>query len=65
MKNLLLIFVFSAVTLTQSFAQSSKLKKANDYYDKLSYALAIETYVDLLSSDLANAEMKAKLAHSY
>jgi outer membrane protein OmpA-like peptidoglycan-associated protein len=65
MKNLFLIFVFSAVTLTQSFAQSSKLKKANDYYDKLSYALAIETYVDLLSSDLANAEMKAKLAHSY
>jgi outer membrane protein OmpA-like peptidoglycan-associated protein len=65
MKNLLLICVFSAVTLVQSFAQTAKLKKANDYYDKLSYALAIENYVDLLSSDLANSEMKAKLAHSY
>ena len=51
--------------MAQSLAQNAKLKKANDYYDKLSYAIAIENYVDLLSSDLANAEMKAKLAHSY
>ena len=65
MKNLLLICIVTVVTMAQSLAQNAKLKKANDYYDKLSYAIAIENYVDLLSSDLANAEMKAKLAHSY
>ncbi len=65
MKNLLLVFVFSIITSFSTFAQTAKLKKANDYYDKLSYSLAIEIYKDLLSTDLANAEMKAKLAHSY
>jgi tetratricopeptide (TPR) repeat protein len=65
MKNLLLIFIFSAVTVSSSFTQTSKLKKANDYYEKLSYAYAIASYTDLLSTDLANAEMKAKLAYSY
>ena len=65
MKNFLLICVFSTIASFSSIAQNAKLKKANDYYEKLSYALAIEVYKDLLSSDLANAEMKAKLAHSY
>jgi outer membrane protein OmpA-like peptidoglycan-associated protein len=65
MKNFFLVCIFSAVSLTQLFAQTGKLKKANDYYDKLSYALAIKNYVDLLSTDLANSEMKARLAHSY
>ena len=48
-----------------SFSQSGKLKKANTYYEKLSYKLAIDNYTDLLNSDLANAELKSKLAHSY
>jgi outer membrane protein OmpA-like peptidoglycan-associated protein/tetratricopeptide (TPR) repeat protein len=65
MKNFLLICIFSTIASFSSIAQNAKLKKANDYYEKLSYALAIEVYKDLLSSDLANAEMKAKLAHSY
>lgn len=65
MKNFIFIFTFSTISLVQSFAQTAKLKKANDYYDKLSFTLAIDNYVDLLSTDLANAEMKAKLAHSY
>jgi outer membrane protein OmpA-like peptidoglycan-associated protein/tetratricopeptide (TPR) repeat protein len=41
------------------------LKKANTYYEKLAYKLAIDNYTDLLNSDLANAELKSKLAHSY
>lgn len=65
MKNLFIFFILFSMSVAPSFAQTAKLKKANDYYDKLSYALAIGTYVDLLSSDLANAEIKAKLAHCY
>ena len=63
MKSLLLIFSFSAVLI--SWSQSGKLKKADDYYEKLSFKLAIENYKDLLSTDLASSEMKARLAHSF
>ena len=63
MKSLLLIFSFSAVLI--SWSQSGKLKKADDYFEKLSYKLAIENYEDLLSTDLASSEMKARLAQSY
>jgi outer membrane protein OmpA-like peptidoglycan-associated protein/tetratricopeptide (TPR) repeat protein len=65
MKNLLLIFFVSLITTHNLYAQSGKLKKADGYYELLSYTLAIQSYTDLLSTDLANAEMKAKLAHSY
>ena len=65
MKNLLLILFVSLITTHNLYAQSGKLKKADGYYELLSYTLAIQSYTDLLSTDLANAEMKAKLAHSY
>ena len=65
MKNLLLILFVSLITTHYLYAQSGKLKKADGYYELLSYTLAIQSYTDLLSTDLANAEMKAKLAHSY
>jgi len=60
-----IFFILSIISVFDLFSQAGKLKKANDYYDKLSYKLAIENYTDLLSSDLANAEMKARLAYSY
>jgi len=63
-KNSLIYIVFSIVCFS-SFSQSGKLKKANTYYEKLAYKLAIDNYTDLLNSDLANAELKSKLAHSY
>jgi predicted O-methyltransferase YrrM len=65
MKNLLLIFFISFITVFVANAQSGKLKKANGYYELLSYSLAIKSYTELLNTDLANAEMKSKLAHSY
>jgi outer membrane protein OmpA-like peptidoglycan-associated protein/tetratricopeptide (TPR) repeat protein len=61
-KIVLILFLISAFNL---YSQAGKLKKANDYYDKLSYKLAIENYLDLLSTDLANSEMIARLAYSY
>ena len=58
-----LVIIFSIVS--PSFSQSGKLKKADDYYAKLSYHLALDLYKDLLSTPLSTAELKAKLAHCY
>jgi outer membrane protein OmpA-like peptidoglycan-associated protein len=63
-KNILALTLLSFVSFL-SFSQSGKLKKANTYYEKLAYKLAIENYSDLLNTDLANADMKSKLAFSY
>jgi outer membrane protein OmpA-like peptidoglycan-associated protein len=65
MKRIILSFTFLTIVCFSSFSQSGKLKKANTYYEKLAYKLAIENYTDLLSTDLADAELKSKLAYSY
>jgi outer membrane protein OmpA-like peptidoglycan-associated protein len=65
MKKILLVLTFLSFIGLNAFSQSGKLKKANTYYDKLAYKLAIENYTDLLNTDLANAELKSKLAHSF
>ena len=60
------IALLFAITVTSiSFSQSGKLKKADDYYSKLSYSLAAQLYEDLLASPIVNADMKAKLAFCY
>ena len=58
------IFVFSLLSAL-SIAQNGKLKKADDYYAKLSYSLAEELYEDLLASELSSPQMQANLAHCY
>ncbi len=65
MKTILLSLTLFTIFSFSSFSQSGKLKKANTYYDKLAYKLAIENFTDLLSTDLADAELKSKLAFSY
>jgi outer membrane protein OmpA-like peptidoglycan-associated protein/tetratricopeptide (TPR) repeat protein len=65
MKKIFLSVILLNVFYFSSFAQSGKLKKANTYYEKLAYKLAIENYTDLLGTDLADAELKSKLAFSY
>ncbi|MFY7667632.1 MAG: OmpA family protein [Crocinitomicaceae bacterium] len=65
MKRIILSFTFLTIVCFSTFSQSGKLKKANTYYEKLAYKLAIENYTDLLSTDLADAELKSKLAFSY
>lgn len=65
MKRIILSYMFLSVVCFSSFSQSGKLKKANTYYEKLAYKLAIENYTDLLNTDLADAELKSKLAFSY
>lgn len=47
------------------FAQSGKLKKADNYFDRLSYAYAAELYEDLIGSEVDSPALKSKLALSY
>ncbi|ASS49880.1 MAG: hypothetical protein A3D31_09885 [Candidatus Fluviicola riflensis] len=47
------------------FAQSGKLKRADNYYNTLAYALAAEQYEELLGSEVDSPQLKAKLAHCY
>jgi outer membrane protein OmpA-like peptidoglycan-associated protein len=60
------IIVLSFVLLgTLTFAQNGKLRKADRYYEKLSYAYAVPLYEQLLGSEIENPLMKANLARSY
>jgi outer membrane protein OmpA-like peptidoglycan-associated protein len=61
----LLLFLSLCIIGATSFAQSGKLKKANDLYGKLAYAKAATIYDDLLGSSVDSPELKAKLAHCY
>jgi outer membrane protein OmpA-like peptidoglycan-associated protein len=48
-----------------SFAQTGKLKKADNFFDKLSYAYAAEIYSSLLGSKLDSPVLKSKLAKCF
>jgi len=47
------------------FAQSGKLKKADNYYVKLAYAYASTIYEELIGSEVESPEMNGKLAMCY
>ena len=64
MKRLLLAGCFLLLALPV-LAQSGKLKKADEYYSKLSYAYAIELYEELIGTEADSPEMKGRLATSY
>jgi tetratricopeptide (TPR) repeat protein len=42
-----------------------KLKKADAYYDKLSYSYAVGLYEELIGSEVDGPELLAKIAKSY
>lgn len=48
-----------------SCAQSNRLKKADDFYNKLSYAYAANLYEKMLGTEDDNAAMRSKLAACY
>lgn len=52
------------MTLT-AFAQGGKLKKANNYFDKLAYSYSAKLYEELRGSEVDSPEMQLKLAYSY
>ena len=64
MKNIIFIAIIVAGSFS-SIAQSGKLKKANNYYDKIAYVTAAELYTELLESEVDTPEMRGKLADCY
>lgn len=63
MKNILVILTcFISLSL---FAQGGKLKKANNYFDRLAYSYAANLYQELTGSEVDSPEMQLKLAYSY
>ncbi len=64
MKNILLISIVIATCFTAS-AQSGKLKKADNYYNKIAYANAAELYTELIGSEVDSPKLKSKLADCY
>jgi outer membrane protein OmpA-like peptidoglycan-associated protein/tetratricopeptide (TPR) repeat protein len=61
-----IIFIAFIIFNTQlSFSQAGKLKKADNYFEKLSYASAMELYAELIGSEVDSQKLKSKLAFCY
>ena len=61
-----IIFITFIILNTQlSFSQAGKLKKADNYFEKLSYASAKELYAELIGSKVDSPILKSKLAFCY
>lgn len=63
MKTILLAIICS-VSLSVC-GQSGKLKKADSYFNRLSYAYAAQLYEELIGSEVDSPALKSKLAYSY
>jgi outer membrane protein OmpA-like peptidoglycan-associated protein len=63
MKYSILLVLFAVAF--NGFSQIRKLKKADQYYQKLSYSLAIPVYEKLRGSKMDSPQMQSKLAFSY
>lgn len=64
MKIIVLLAISCSVSMAL-FAQSGKLKKADSYFNRLSYAYAAELYEELIGSEVDSPALKSKLATSY
>ncbi len=63
MKTIVLAIICS-VSLSV-WGQAGKLKKADNYFNRLSYAYAAELYEELIGSEVDSPALKSKLAYSY
>ena len=64
MKGILLLIVACSMSFS-IFGQAGKLKKADNYFNKLSYAYAADLYEELIGSEVDSPKLKGKLAYSY
>ncbi len=64
MKIRILVVSFLVVSMTV-IGQSGKLKKADKFFEKLSYSFATSLYEELLGSKVDSPKMKSKLAICY
>jgi outer membrane protein OmpA-like peptidoglycan-associated protein len=64
MKKQYLVFCYIILAFT-SFGQAGKLKKADAFYEKLSYAYAVGLYEELIGSEVATPVLFSKIASCY
>jgi outer membrane protein OmpA-like peptidoglycan-associated protein len=64
MKQAIILFLFVGTTL-YTFGQSGKLKKADNYYNKIAYSYAATIYEQLIGSEVDSPTMQSKLAMCY
>lgn len=60
-----LLFICVVTCATFSFSQNRKLKKADVYFNKLSYVMAIPIYEGLIGTKMDSPQMVANLAFSH
>jgi outer membrane protein OmpA-like peptidoglycan-associated protein len=64
MKKHCLVVCYLIVAIA-SYGQAGKLKKADAYYEKLSYSFAVDLYEELIGSEVDNPKLMAKIAMCY
>lgn len=64
MKTIFFTALLSLVSFS-ALSQTGKLKKADAYFEKLSYAYAVELYSELIGSEVDSPKMKSKLAQCF
>jgi outer membrane protein OmpA-like peptidoglycan-associated protein len=60
-----LLFLIGIIASLNTFGQSGKLQKADNYFAKLAYSYASTIYEELLGSEVESPEMLGKLAICY
>jgi len=60
-----IVTVVFLIAVSAASAQNGKLKKADNYYDRVSYAEAEALYTELIGSAADSPEMRSKLANCY
>jgi outer membrane protein OmpA-like peptidoglycan-associated protein/tetratricopeptide (TPR) repeat protein len=64
MKKYCLVVCYLIVAFA-SFGQAGKLKKADAYYEKLSYSYAVDLYEELIGSEVDSPKLQAKIGSCY
>lgn len=64
MKKHCLVVCYLVVAFA-SYGQAGKLKKADAYYEKLSYSYAVDLYEELIGSEVDSPKLLAKIAMCY
>ena len=65
MKKSFILLLVIVLTSGTTFSQSSKMRLADTYFNKLSYSLAVPIYLDMIGSKEESLIVKQKLAVSY
>ncbi len=65
MKKIYILMITLTLGITSVFAQSSLVKKADKYYNRLQYVKAAETYEKIVANDKADDHVYQNLADSY